>query len=213
MERKDDRLRLLYMGRFDQQKGIDRLAATIAELHAARVPVDIRAIGGEILADSTVSWTEQLKALGVDVHPPVFASKELIKALGWADVLVMPSRWEGAPLMIAEAQQLGCVPIATDVGAVGELITHGEDGILIDAEVDSQVVRQMTGVIEEVARDRRKLAPLMEGCLNSAARRSWTSSFSEFLGWCDGAVNNSSLSRAAVMRRREASDAEVAAAG
>jgi hypothetical protein len=28
LERKDDRLRLLYMGRFDQQKGIDRLAAT-----------------------------------------------------------------------------------------------------------------------------------------------------------------------------------------
>ncbi|MEP9399046.1 glycosyltransferase [Mesorhizobium sp. KR2-14] len=213
MERKDDRLRLLYMGRFDQQKGIDRLAATIAELHAGHVPVDIRAIGGEILADSAVSWTEQLKDLGVDVHPPVFASKELIKALGWADVLVMPSRWEGAPLMIAEAQQLGCVPIATGVGAVGELITHGEDGILIDAEVDSQVVRQMAGVIEEVARDRRKLAPLMEGCLDSAARRSWTSSFSEFLGWCDGAVSNSSLSRAAVMRRREASDAEVAAAG
>jgi hypothetical protein len=53
----------------------------------------------------------------------------------------------------------------------------------------------------------------MEGCLNSAARRSWTSSFSEFLAWCDGAVNNSSLSRAAVMRRREASDTEVAAAG
>ncbi|MEJ6782642.1 glycosyltransferase [Aminobacter sp. Piv2-1] len=213
IERKDDRLRLLYMGRFDQQKGIDRLAATIAELHASRVPVDIRAIGGEILADSSVSWTEQLKGLGVEVHPPVFASKELIKALGWADVLVMPSRWEGAPLMIAEAQQLGCVPIATGVGAVDELITHGEDGILINADVDSQVVRQMARVIEEVAHDRGKLAPLMEGCLRSAARRSWTGSFSEFLGWCDGAVSNSSLSRATVMQRRETPNPEVAAVG
>ncbi|MEO5324463.1 glycosyltransferase [Mesorhizobium sp. CC13] len=213
IERKDDRLRLLYMGRFDQQKGIDRLAATIAELHASRVPVDIRAIGGEILADSRVSWTEQLKSLGVDVHPPVFASKDLIKALGWADVLVMPSRWEGAPLMIAEAQQLGCVPIATGVGAVDELIAHGEDGILINADVDSQVVRQMARVIEEVAHDRGKLAPLMEGCLRSAARRSWAGSFSEFLGWCDGAVNNSSLSRATVMHRRETPNPEVAAVG
>ena len=33
-------------------------------------PSTVRAIGGEILADSTVSWTERLKDLGVDVHPP-----------------------------------------------------------------------------------------------------------------------------------------------
>lgn len=163
IERKDDRLRVLYMGRLDQQKGIDRLAAAFAELRASRVPFDARAIGGEILADATLSWTDRLKDLGVEVRPPVFASKDLIKALGWADVLLMPSRWEGAPLMIAEAQQLGCVPIATAVGAVDELITNGEDGILIEAAADPQVVRDMAKAIEEVANNRQMLAPLMEG--------------------------------------------------
>ncbi|RVP37009.1 glycosyltransferase family 4 protein, partial [Sinorhizobium meliloti] len=213
IERKDDRLRVLYMGRLDQQKGIDRLAAAFAELRASRVPFDARAIGGEILADATLSWTDRLKDLGVEVRPPVFASKDLIKALGWADVLLMPSRWEGAPLMIAEAQQLGCVPIATAVGAVDELITDGEDGILIEAAADPQVVRDMAKAIEEVANNRQMLAPLMEGCLRTAARRSWTSSFSEFLGWCDRSVNNSSLSRATVIRGREASNPGVAAVG
>ncbi|MDE3764628.1 glycosyltransferase [Sinorhizobium meliloti] len=213
IERKDDRLRVLYMGRLDQQKGIDRLAAAFAELRASRVPFDARAIGGEILADATLSWTDRLKDLGVEVRPPVFASKDLIKALGWADVLLMPSRWEGAPLMIAEAQQLGCVPLATAVGAVDELITDGEDGILIEAAADPQVVRDMAKAIEEVANNRQMLAPLMEGCLRTAARRSWTSSFSEFLGWCDRSVNNSSLSRATVIRGREASNPGVAAVG
>lgn len=213
IERKDDRLRLLYMGRLDQQKGIDRLAATIAELRAAHVSFDARAIGGEILADASFSWTDRLKELGVDVRPPVFASRDLIKALGWADVLIMPSRWEGAPLMIAEAQQLGCVPIATAVGAVDELIVDREDGILIDASSDPQVVRDMVKAIAEVSRDRNLLAPIMEGCLRTAARRGWANSFSEFLGWCDGAVNNSSLSRAKVIRARETSNTGVAAAG
>lgn len=212
IERKDDRLRLLYMGRLDQQKGIDRLAATISELRAARVPFDARAIGGEILADASFSWTDRLKELGVDVRPPVFASRDLIKALGWADVLVMPSRWEGAPLMIAEAQQLGCVPIATAVGAVDELIVDREDGILIDAPSDPQVVRDMVKAIAEVARDRNLLAPIMEGCLRTAARRAWPNSFAEFLGWCDGSVNNSSLSRTKVIRARETSNTGVAAA-
>ncbi|MDX0751041.1 glycosyltransferase [Sinorhizobium medicae] len=213
IERKDDRLRVLYMGRLDQQKGIDRLAAAIAELRALRVPFDARAVGGEILADATISWTDRLRDLGVEVRSPVFASKDLIKALGWADVLLMPSRWEGAPLMIAEAQQLGCVPIATAVGAVDELITDGEDGILIEAAADPQVVRDMAKAIEEVALNRERLAPLMEGCLRTAARRSWGSSFSEFLGWCDRSVHNSSLSRATVIRGREASNPGVAAVG
>ncbi|ABR63514.1 glycosyltransferase [Sinorhizobium medicae] len=213
IERKDDRLRVLYMGRLDQQKGIDRLAAAIAELRASRVPFDARAVGGEILADATISWTDRLRDLGVEVRSPVFASKDLIKALGWADVLLMPSRWEGAPLMIAEAQQLGCVPIATAVGAVDELITDGEDGILIEAAADPQVVRDMAKAIEEVALNRKQLAPLMEGCLRTAARRSWGSSFSEFLGWCDRSVHNSSLSRATVIRGREASNPGVAAVG
>ncbi len=153
----------------------------LAELRASNVNFEARAIGGEILADSRVSWSERLKDLGVDVRSPVFASKDLIKALGWADVLVMPSRWEGAPLMIAEAQQLGCVPIATAVGAVDELISDGEDGILIDAPSDPQVVREMARIIEEVARNRERLAPLMEGCIRTAARRSWASSFSDFI--------------------------------
>jgi glycosyltransferase involved in cell wall biosynthesis len=213
IERKGDRLRLLYMGRLDQQKGIDRLAATLAELRASNVPFDARAIGGEILADSSVSWSERLKDLGVDVRPPVFASKDLIKALGWADVLVMPSRWEGAPLMIAEAQLLGCVPIATAVGAVDELISDGEDGILIDAASDPQVVRGMARIIEEVAHNRERLAPLMEGCIRTAARRSWASSFSDFIAWSDRSVKNSSLSRAAVFREQSAANPVVAAIG
>lgn len=213
IERKDDRLRLLYMGRLDQQKGIDRLASTLAELRASNVSFDARAIGGEILADSSLSWSERLKDLGVDVRPPVFASKDLIKALGWADILVMPSRWEGAPLMIAEAQQLGCVPIATAVGAVDELISDGEDGILVNAASDPQVVREMARIIEEVAHNRERLAPLMEGCLRTAARRSWASSFSDFIAWSDRSVNNSSLSRAAVFREPPVTNPVVAAIG
>ncbi len=206
-------LRVLYLGRLDRQKGIDRLSATLSELRARNVAFEARAIGGEILADSSVSWTERLKDLAVDVRPPAFASKELIKALSWADVLVMPSRWEGAPLVIAEAQQLGCVPIATSVGAVDELIIDGEDGVLIHASADPEVVRSMADVIEKVARNPDQLAPLIEGCIKTASRRSWTSSFSQFLAWCDTWVDNSSQARAAVFPSDPAVGAGIRAAG
>lgn len=115
--------------------------------------------------------------------------------------------------MIAEAQQLGCVPIATAVGAVDELICDGEDGILIDAASDPQVVKEMARIIGEIARNRERLAPLMEGCIRTAAHRSWTASFSDFIAWSDRSVKNSSLSRAAVFREPVTATPVVAAIG
>ena len=42
------------MGRLDQQKGIDRLAAAFTELRASNVPFDARAIGVGVAA--IASW-------------------------------------------------------------------------------------------------------------------------------------------------------------
>ncbi len=187
-ERWEVPLRVLYMGRLDRQKGIDRLHGTIAQLRARNVPFDVVVVGGEILSDSPTSWTERLRDLGVEVRPPVFGSDGLAALLAWGDVLVMPSRWEGAPLMIAEAQQLGCVPVATAVGAVGELVADGEDGLLIEQPTDPQIVEHLVQAIARLAHDPASLRRLAEGCLKTAARRSWERSFATFLNWCEANV-------------------------
>ncbi|TYC52319.1 glycosyltransferase [Rhodobacterales bacterium] len=210
--RETSRLRLLYMGRLDRQKGIDRLAGALSRLRATGVPFDGLVIGGEILADSRVSWGDRLRDLGMEVRPPVFASRDLIAALGWADVLLMPSRWEGAPLMIPEAQQLACVPLATNVGAVGELIRNGRDGLLVRGASDVEVVSDLVRLVTELASNRARLAPLVDGCLRSSARRSWSSSLADFITWCDGEVGNASASRPPSFLDAEAGYRGVAAA-
>lgn len=186
--RQDAPLRVLYMGRLDRQKGIDRLHGAIARLREGSMPFEIVVVGGEILSDSPTSWTERLHDLGVDLRPPVFGSDGLAALLAWGDVLVMPSRWEGAPLMIAEAQQLGCVPVATAVGAVAELIVHGEDGLLIEQRADTQIIEDLVQALIGLACDPDRLCRLAHGCLQTAARRSWTGSFAPFLEWCERLV-------------------------
>jgi N-acetyl-alpha-D-glucosaminyl L-malate synthase BshA len=47
-----------------------------------------------------------------------------------AHVLLMPSELESFGLVALEAMACGVVPVATRVGGVPELITHGEDGFL-----------------------------------------------------------------------------------
>jgi len=87
--------------------------------------------------------------------------------------------------MIAEAQQLGCVPVATAVGAVDELINHGRDGILIRNGNDAQIVSDMTRILTILAQDREALMRTAEGALASAAHRTWSSAFSEFTDWAN----------------------------
>jgi L-malate glycosyltransferase len=58
-----------------------------------------------------------------------------------AHVLLMPSEMESFGLASLEAMACGVVPVATRVGGVPELITHGEDGFLeevgdIEAQAD-----------------------------------------------------------------------------
>ncbi|KAB2746555.1 glycosyltransferase [Brucella anthropi] len=184
--RKGEPIRMLYMGRLDRQKGIDRLHDAIVKLKEQGIPFEAQAIGGEILSDDpSASWMTRLKDAGVKVSPPVFDGKDIANHLAWADVLLMPSRWEGAPLMIAEAQQLGCVPVATAVGAVDELINHGRDGILIRNGNDAQIVSDMTRILTILAQDREALMRTAEGALASAAHRTWSSAFSEFTDWAN----------------------------
>ena len=47
-----------------------------------------------------------------------------------AHVALMPSELEGFGLVALEAMACGVVPVATRVGGVPELVTHGEDGFL-----------------------------------------------------------------------------------
>jgi len=59
-----------------------------------------------------------------------------------AHVLLMPSEMESFGLAALEAMACGVVPVATRVGGVPELITHGEDGFLeAVGDVEAQAAR------------------------------------------------------------------------
>jgi glycosyltransferase involved in cell wall biosynthesis len=67
-----------------------------------------------------------------------------------AHVLLMPSEMESFGLVALEAMACGVVPVATRVGGVPELITHGEDGYLEDV---GDIAAQAARVVELLGDD------------------------------------------------------------
>jgi len=69
----------------------------------------------------------------------------------------MPSRAEGLPLTILEAQRAGVVVLASDVGAVSEAIVDGKTGILLNP---SKVVPEAIAALKQLDTDRALLADI-----------------------------------------------------
>ncbi|WP_181704517.1 glycosyltransferase [Chthonobacter rhizosphaerae] len=167
-------LNVLFLGRLDPQKGIERLYAAARELKRRGVPIEWRVVGSDVIATGTGgSWKDRFRDIGVPVVPPIHTSRDLNRAYGWADVMVLPSRWEGAPLAILEAQRLGCVPLATDVGAVCELIDHGADGLMIRGADDGTIVRSIVETLTRLAADEAEVARLSEAASRRGASANW----------------------------------------
>jgi len=81
--------------------------------------------------------------LGVHEHVRFLGKQDHIERLvPQCDVLLLPSEMESFGLAALEAMACGVVPVATRVGGVPELITHGKDGFLEPpGDIDAQAAR------------------------------------------------------------------------
>lgn len=61
--------------------------------------------------------------------------------------LILPSKSEGWPKVVAEAMFWGCVPIATAVSCVPNMLAHGDRGLLLSMDVvkDSTRIQNIVG--------------------------------------------------------------------
>lgn len=186
--RNNRRLHLLYLGRLDRQKGVDRLFNLIVALRNKVVPVDIRIIGSTLL-DAEENWVARFSSIGLEVEDPIYETKDLQDAYIWADVLLLPSRWEGAPLVIPECQQTGCIPIAMKVGAVEELIKDGVDGILIPNRGEHRIITEYCAWIDALIDNDKLRMELSEKAFGRGAASTWDHNYDPFLTWLQKEFN------------------------
>lgn len=127
-------LRLLFVGRLvDQQKGIFRLPAMLAECRKRQLPVHLTVMGegpdGEQLDKlfQEVGVSDQVTFCGRQPHEAVLA------AMRTEHILLLPSNYEGLPLVLLEAQANGCVPIAARLPGITDVaLQDGVSGVLVE---------------------------------------------------------------------------------
>lgn len=115
--------RLLFVGRYDYQKGIDIAAMAMPRLSAQGFTLTV--IGGPVVGRSPVStFAPHITDMGWSSPEKVAA------AMAKADIVVMPSRWEGFSLVALEAMRAGRPIVAAEVSSLPEAVIDGETGVL-----------------------------------------------------------------------------------
>ncbi|WP_126975679.1 glycosyltransferase [Frigidibacter oleivorans] len=149
-------VRLVAVGRLDRQKGFDLLIAAFARMHADR-PARLTIFGeGPERAQLTalahrLGVAEKVEMPGATDRPGGW--------IGAADLLVVPSRFEGFPNVIAEAVVTGLPVVAFDCDyGPRELIRPGENGLLVPPEDVSALAAAMTRLAGDPALRRRMAA-------------------------------------------------------
>lgn len=178
IDNKSDRpLRVMFLGRMDKQKGLNHLAQVISQTKLNSMPIEWRIVGKSVMNsnDSSIAHINKI------VEPPVFDESSLTSLYNWTDVLLLLSDYEGLPLTILEAMRLGVVVIATNVGAVSEILNN-QVGYLIDP---NKRATETIAALGELIENRTMLATKGSAAARQVAALSWDSSAASLITQLD----------------------------
>jgi len=158
---KSNDLRILFLGNVIFRKGLHILLEAL--VHMGRDSISsykLDVVGG---LNSEPEYAKQLQRYIIDNHlseSVIFHgsldNEPLIEMYKQAHVMVVPSSYEGFGIVYLEGMGFGLPAIGTTAGAASEIITHGEDGYLIEPDDTDALAKHLS----ELANNRELLTKL-----------------------------------------------------
>lgn len=144
-----EKINLLFVGRFDRQKGLDILLDTFKTNQFANLHLYL--IGEKVLSNDTIDHSiNNVTNIGwVD-------NKNIDAYYSQFDAVIIPSRWEGFGLVAAEAMRNKKAIIASNKGALPELVTDGLNGFVFDLDNTKHLISVLNNL------DKKKLETMGE---------------------------------------------------
>jgi colanic acid/amylovoran biosynthesis glycosyltransferase len=146
----DGGMDILTVARLEREKGLD------VGLHAVRDLIlknPLRRIQYRIIGEGSerAHLTSLIAQLNLGEHVTLLGAKPTTEVVRWlhaSHVFMLPSRTEGTPTVLLEAQASGMPVIATDVGGVVDVVGNGRSGFVVPAEDPSVLTERLQYVLD-----------------------------------------------------------------
>ena len=172
MPQEDGTTRLLSVGRFTEAKNFDNVPDICRRILNAGVPVRWYLIGYG--GDETLI-RQRISEAGMEKHVIILGKKDNpYPYMHACDVYVQPSRYEGCPVTIQEAQALGKPVVATAFPTVKSAIQDGVNGVIVPLDnegcalgiarvlQDPDLQKRISGIHHEDLTENKSLTTIYE---------------------------------------------------
>lgn len=130
----DGVIQLLFVGRYDRQKGLDVLLDILAKHLDLQELIQLYVIGDSVLEKNEWQFPDNVVRLGwVD-------NASIDRYYQQCDAVIMPSRWEGLPLVALEAMKNCKAVISSNRASLPELVSHELNGYIFDLDHPEELV-------------------------------------------------------------------------
>ncbi|MDD5368672.1 MAG: glycosyltransferase family 4 protein [Anaerolineaceae bacterium] len=151
-KRNDNVIKFLFLGHIGREKGVFDLlkaAKLLNESYVTNYRIDII---GEALkiheAEEAQKMIDEYHLCNnVHIYPAEFDGDKFHRLVD-ADVFILPSHHEGMPISIIEGMASGLPVIATDVGGIPDLVSSGDNGILVHPSCPEEIAFSIIQLIE-----------------------------------------------------------------
>jgi glycosyltransferase involved in cell wall biosynthesis len=155
VQKKNEELRIIYVGRSTTEKRVYLFGEIARKLHEQGINATCLLAGpapGSILASDESHCT----LLG-----EIQNEQELRNLYASADILLLTSSREGFPLVIMEAMAQGVVCVCTDVGGISEHLIQKKTGMLVSTSgTEESIVEQFASIISGLDKERALLSTM-----------------------------------------------------
>ncbi|HZE73101.1 MAG TPA: glycosyltransferase family 4 protein [Pyrinomonadaceae bacterium] len=130
----NNRIEIIYIGQLVRRKGIDILLEALRPLFAQHRNLFLTIVG---TGEMQTALQAQVEALGLDgrvLFEGAINSDSVPARLAGADLLVLPSRWDGWGLVVNEAFSAGVPVVVSDRCGAADLVRQGINGYVFRNE-------------------------------------------------------------------------------
>jgi glycosyltransferase involved in cell wall biosynthesis len=135
---------VLYVGGLHPRKGISDLLEAFAMVRRDFPAARLTLVGEGPIQDV---YDRETAALDCTDCVDFVGPQDPVPYLLGADVFVLPSHFDPAPLVISEAREAGCAIVATDVDGIPELLEGGEAGVLVPARQPARLAAAISKLL------------------------------------------------------------------
>ncbi len=129
---KNDRVRIIHIGRFQEQKNHEMIVRAMVDVCKKHPESKLSLFGEGELLDSVKKQVEELKIDSKIVFEGL--TDDPYKELNSSDIFILPSKWEGMPITLIEAMASAMPCVVTAVGGVPDMVEDNISGLI--SEID-----------------------------------------------------------------------------